>query len=101
MASAKRKKINVIEADETAKQIQIYYDHSLRQDDAALYYLYKVIESIENKFGGEAVGIAAVGEQVAWKAVKRLANESYRDARHAPKPGCHQKVDKHGTEQML
>jgi hypothetical protein len=28
-----------------------------------------------------------VGEQTAWKAVKRLANESYRDARHAPKPG--------------
>jgi hypothetical protein len=87
LASATREKANAIGADATAKQIQIYYDHALRQDDAALYYLYKVIEAVENKFGGEAAGIAVVGEQVAWKAVKRLANESYRDARHAPKAG--------------
>jgi hypothetical protein len=87
LASANRLKVNTIENDETAKQIQIYYDHALSQGDAALYFLYKIIESIENKFGGESVGIAAVGEQTAWKAVKRLANESYRDARHAPKPG--------------
>ena len=87
LASANREKINVIDADETAKQIQLYYDHALRQDDAALYYLYKIVEVIGNKFGGEASGIKAVGEQVAWKAIKRLANESYRDARHAPKAG--------------
>jgi hypothetical protein len=87
LAGATRAKANVIGADAIAKQLRIYYDHAMRQDDAALYYLYKIIEAIENKFGGEAAGIAAVGEQVAWKAVKRLANESYRDARHAPKPG--------------
>jgi hypothetical protein len=87
LASATRQKLKMLEADTTAKQIQIYYDHALRQEDAALHYLYKIIEAIENKFGGEAKGIKAVGEQVACKAVKRLANETYRDARHAPKPG--------------
>jgi hypothetical protein len=87
LADATRKKINTIENDPTAKQIQIYYDHALRQDDASLYYLYKIVEVIGNKFGGEAAGITSVGESVAWKAVKRLANESYRDARHAPKAG--------------
>jgi hypothetical protein len=87
LASATRQKVNALEADATAKQIQVYFDHALRQDDAALYYLYKIIEAIGNKFGGEAAGIEAVGEQAAWKGVKRLANESYRDARHAPKPG--------------
>ncbi len=87
LASATRQKLKTLEADVTAKQIQVYYDHALKQDDAALYFLYKIIEAIENKFGGEAAGINAVGEREAWKAVKRLANESYRDARHAPKPG--------------
>jgi hypothetical protein len=87
LATASREKSNTIGADATAKQIQIYYDHAKREDEVALYYLYKIVEAIENKFGGEATGIASVGAATEWKAVKRLANESYRDARHAPKPG--------------
>lgn len=87
LAAATREKANVIEADATAKQILIYHDHARRQDDVSLYYLYKIVEAVENKFGGEAEGIDAVGAGTEWKAVKKLANESYRDARHAPKPG--------------
>lgn len=87
LASATREKLKVIGADPTAQQIIIYYDYAKRQDDAALYYLYKVVETIENKFGGESAAIKTVGSGTEWKAVKRLANESYRDARHAPKPG--------------
>lgn len=84
--SAKREKKKIIEVDSTAKQIQVYYDQARREDDAAVFYLYKMVEAIENKFGGESQGIEAVGARVEWKAIKRLANESYRDARHAPKP---------------
>jgi len=87
LAAATREKLNVIEADDTAKLILIYHDHARRQDDATLFYLYKIIEAIENKFGGEAEGIKVVGAGSEWKAVKKLANVSYRDARHAPKPG--------------
>ena len=87
LAAARREKDAVIDADETAKLILTYYDYARRQDDAALYYLYKIVETIENKFGGEASGIGVVGAGAEWRAVKRLANESYRDARHAPKPG--------------
>jgi hypothetical protein len=87
LETATRQKLKTLEEDVTAKQIQVYYDHALKQGDAAVYYLYKIIDVIENKFGGETAGIDAVGERTAWKAVKRLANESYRDARHAPKPG--------------
>jgi len=86
LATATRRKTSLISADETAKQILIYYDNARRHADTALYYLYKVVESIENKLGGEAAGIAALGVGTEWKAIKRLANESYRDARHAPKP---------------
>jgi hypothetical protein len=87
MAAVTREKQTVIDADPTARQILIYHDYARRQDDAALYYLYKIVEAVENKFGGERDGIAAVGAGTEWKAVKKLANESYRDARHAPKPG--------------
>jgi hypothetical protein len=63
-----------------------YHNEATRQPEVALFYLYKIIESIEHKFGGEAAGMASVGAATEWKSIKRLANESYRDARHAPKP---------------
>jgi hypothetical protein len=86
LARVEREKANVINADQTAKQILIYYDQARKQDDVALFYLYKVIEVIENKFGGEASGIKAVGAGAEWKRLKKIANVSYGDARHAPKP---------------
>jgi hypothetical protein len=86
LATATREKSNVIQADETARQILAYHVEATKQPDVALFYLYKIIESVEHKFGGEAAGMAAVGAATEWKSVKRLANESYRDARHAPKP---------------
>jgi hypothetical protein len=86
LATGTREKFKVIESDETAKQVMVYYSEAARQPKVALFYLYKIVESIENKFGGEAAGMAAVGAETEWKSVKRLANESYRDARHAPKP---------------
>jgi len=87
LATATREKLAAIEADPTGKQILTYHDLAKRQDDAALFFLYKIVEAVENKFGGETEGIKAVGAKAEWKAVKKLANESYRDARHAPKPG--------------
>jgi hypothetical protein len=87
LASATRTKVNVIQNDDTARQILVYHDHAKRQEEAALFYLYKMLEVIENKLGGERKAIATLGFETEWKNVKRLANETYRDARHAPKPG--------------
>jgi len=87
LAEAGRSKAGTIDSDITAKQIVAYYDMARRQDDAALFYLYKALESIENAYGGEAKGISALGLQSEWKLVKRVANASYGDIRHAPKPG--------------
>jgi hypothetical protein len=86
VAAARRTKINLLAADDTAKQVLVYFDNAKRQEDAALFYLYKIVEAIENKLGGEAEGIKTLGAREQWKSVKKLANESYRDARHAPKP---------------
>lgn len=87
LAGSQRAKSLVIEADSTARQILIYYETALRQDDVALFYLYKIIESIEHRYGGETPGLSALGCSSEWKLVKRIANASYGDIRHAPKPG--------------
>jgi hypothetical protein len=87
LATAKREKENVIQANPTAKQIVNYYDTALRQDDVALFYLYKAVELIENNHGGESEAIRKFGAGSEWKLLKKVANASYGDIRHAPKPG--------------
>jgi hypothetical protein len=86
LAAAKREKENIIRQDPTAQQILIYYDTALRQDDVALFYLYKAVELIENNHGGESGAIRKFGVGAEWKFLKRVANASYADIRHAPKP---------------
>lgn len=86
LASARREKAIIIKEDAIAKQILNYYDTALKQEDVALFYLYKIVELIENKYGGEAVAIKSLGFATDWKSVKRTANVSYGDIRHAPKP---------------
>jgi hypothetical protein len=87
LATARREKANMIQNDPTAKQIVKYYDTALRQDDVALFYLYKAVELIENNHGGEGEAIRKFGAGAEWKFLKKVANASYGDIRHAPKPG--------------
>jgi hypothetical protein len=87
LAAARLEKGNVILGDPTAKQILNYYDTALRQDDVALFYLYKAVELIENNHGGESGAIKKFGVSAEWKFLKKTANASYADIRHAPKPG--------------
>lgn len=84
--SARRNKIQTIKQDETAIRILNYYDLATQQDDVALFYLYKVIEALENKYGGEKESKAKLGCNTEWNLIGRLANVSYADIRHAPKP---------------
>jgi hypothetical protein len=86
LETARREKANTISKDPTARRVLAYYDTAKLNEESALFYLYKMIEAIENKYGGEANGIKAVGASEEWKFVKRLANKSYADVRHAPKP---------------
>jgi hypothetical protein len=49
--------------------------------------IYKAIEVIENHFGGERETLNALRvDRDEYKDAKRLANQSDRDERHAPKP---------------
>lgn len=87
LATARREKENVIQGHPTAKQILSYFDTALRQDDVALFFLYKAIELIENEQGGEGAAIKRFGLGAEWKFLKKVANASYGDIRHAPRPG--------------
>jgi len=87
LEAARREKQNVILQDATAKQILSYYDTALQQEGVALFYLYKAVELIENNHGGESGAIKKFGMGAEWKFLKKVANVSYADIRHAPKPG--------------
>jgi hypothetical protein len=49
--------------------------------------LYKIIDAIQKKFGGETAATHKLGKSKEWKLIGKLANASYGDIRHAPKPG--------------
>ena len=85
--SARRNKIQAIKRDQTATLILNYYDLALQQDDVALFYLYKVAEALEKKYGGEREAKKKLGHNTEWNLIGKVANASYADVRHAPKPG--------------
>lgn len=85
--SAKRKKIQTVEKDETATRILMYHNLARQQEDVALFYLYKVIEALERKCGGEKEAKRKLGCNREWNLIGKVANASYADIRHAPKPG--------------
>jgi hypothetical protein len=87
LTTANRNKVNIIKNDETAVLILNYYGLATQQEDVALFYLYKVVEALENKYGGEKDAKNVLGCNTEWNLIGRLANESYSDIRHAPKPG--------------
>jgi hypothetical protein len=82
-----RKKIQIIKSDETAILVENYFDMALQDDDSALFYLFKVIEAIHNKFGNEKEAKSKLGCNAEFNIIGKVSNESYRDIRHAPKPG--------------
>lgn len=85
--TAKRNKIQRIKSDDTAVLILNYYDLALQQEDVALFYVYKIIEAIENKYGAESTAKNKLGCNTEWNLIGKLSNASYADIRHAPKPG--------------
>ena len=75
--------------DETLRRCYDYLQDADERSKESLSYLYKTIEAIENKLGGEGVAVAILNVEPALKRVKRLANASDRDERHAPTdPRC-------------
>ncbi len=71
--------------DSTLRRCYDYIQDAGEREKESLFYLYKAIESIEDKLGGERKAIEVLGVCSELKFVKRLANEPVRDERHAPK----------------
>jgi len=87
LAFAEREKRRIIENDEAAVRIIAYYKQAAQDEDAALFYLYKVIDALQKKFGGETAAKNMLGTTAEWKLIGMKANASYGDIRHAPNPG--------------
>ncbi|MHB8860492.1 MAG: hypothetical protein ACYC48_02025, partial [Minisyncoccota bacterium] len=87
LVKAKLEKEQVVADDETAKLILGYYDVAQRQDKVALHYLYKIIDHLEEKYGGGTEAKKVLGGNEGWNTIHKIANASYGDMRHAPKPG--------------
>jgi hypothetical protein len=61
------------------------YLQDAREDEKnALIYLYKLIETVEDFFGGERKACDVLGVREDLKSIKKLANEFIYDQRHAP-----------------
>ena len=87
LVQAKLEKERMVAEDETAKLILGYYDVAQRQEKVALHYLYKVIDHLELKYGGAGEAKKALGNNEGWNTIHKIANATYGDMRHAPKPG--------------
>jgi hypothetical protein len=84
---AERVKRSTIENDETARRIIAYFKQATQDEDMALYFLYKVTDALQNKFGGETAAKRALSRPEEWNLIRKIANASYGDIRHAPNPG--------------
>lgn len=87
LALGERSKRKTIESDETASRIISYYNTATQQEDVALFFLYKIIDALQNKFGGAIAAKQKLGIDDDRKLIGTIANASYSDVRHAPKPG--------------
>lgn len=86
-AEAGRIKVKKTDEDETARFLVTYLKQAQQQEDVALFYLYKVIEILEKKLGNESTAKAALGCNAEWNFIGKVANASYGDIRHSPRPG--------------
>ena len=71
--------------DHTLRRCYEYIQDAREREKESLFYLYKAIEAIEDKLGGERKTIEVLNVGSELKFVKRLANEPVKDERHAPK----------------
>ena len=82
----KREKRQTIASDETARMVTAYYNQAIQDEERALFYLYKIVDALKNKFGGETAAKQILKTDSDWRLIGKMANASYGDIRHAPKP---------------
>jgi len=77
----------VIKNDPTAVSILGYLDDILDNKLNAWFSAYKITEKISDLYGGDIEAKKALGINEEFNFIRRIANETHRDTRHAPKPG--------------
>lgn len=67
------------------RQCYDYMQAAREAEEDYLFFLYKLVETVEDEFGGEGKATKPIDRKADIKFIKRLANESRRDVRHPPK----------------
>ena len=68
----------------------------------ALLHIYKLIETIEAEYGGEAEAVRALNDGGLIKQLKRKANQPDHDQRHAPLvPGAVRPIDENSVAKSI
>ena len=71
-----------------------YFEQALHEPKHTMYYLYKLVETVEGHFGGEQNAIRALDARALIKGLKSDANRIQYDQRHAPsEPSNKQPLD--------
>ena len=70
--------------EEPLRRCYDYLQDAQEDEQRSVMLLYKLVETVEHRFGSENETCRALGIQKDLKTIKRLANESSRDERHAP-----------------
>ncbi len=75
----------VLASESTLRQCYDYFQKAHEHEENYLSELYKMVETMENTFGGEDATISALNLKSELKFIKQLANVDWRDQRHPPK----------------
>ena len=70
--------------EEPLRRCYDYLQDAREDEQRGVMLMYKLVETVEQWFGSEKETCRALGIQKDLKTIKRLANDSSRDERHAP-----------------
>ena len=77
----------LIRKDPTSVALLGYIDDILENRLNSWFPAYKITEKVFSFFGSEAEAKKALGLNQELNFIRKIANETHRDTRHAPKPG--------------
>lgn len=78
---------NIVKKDPLAASLLGYLEDILDNKLNSWFSAYKITEKVFDYFGNEAEAKKALGLSKEINFIRRIANETHRDTRHAPKPG--------------
>lgn len=77
----------IIKQDSAAVKTIGYLEDMMDDPSQSWYPAFKITETLFDHFGGESATKSAIDNNTKFNFIRKIANESFRDTRHSPKPG--------------